>query len=121
MALASLSGATAGIVACTTACVFAAPTVADPGDQIPGNGVFLVGTDMLPGTYRTEGPANPLILVFGRVSELSTCSWSTPSTPAANTDDIIDTNTSMGPMSVVIPPTVAAFQTMNCKLWMRVG
>ncbi|MDC9006013.1 hypothetical protein [Mycobacterium marinum] len=121
MALASLSGATAGIVACMTACVFAAPIVADPGDQIPGNGVFLVGTDMLPGTYRTEGPANPLILVFGRVSELSTCSWSTHSTPAASTDDIIDTNTSMGPMSVVIPPTVAAFQTMNCKLWMRVG
>lgn len=30
-------------------------------------------------------------------------------------------NTSMGPMSVVIPPTVAAFQTHNCKLWMRIS
>ncbi len=112
--------ASAGFVACVAAIALASPARAEPSDQIPGNGVFLVGTDILPGTYRTEGPANPLILIFGRVSELSTCSWSTHSTPAASTDDIVDTNTSMGPMSVVIPATVAAFQTMNCKLWIRV-
>lgn len=113
--------ASAGFVACVAAIALASPARAEPNVQIPGNGVFLVGTDMPPGTYRTAGPANPLILVFGRVSELSTCSWSTHSAPAATADDIIDTNTSMGPMSVVIPPTVVAFQTMNCKLWERVG
>lgn len=94
---------------------------AETGEQFPGDGVFLVGTDIAPGTYRTEGPSNPLILVFGRVSELSTCSWSTHSAPEVSNENIVDTNTSMGPMSVVIPPTVAAFQTHNCKLWMRIS
>ncbi|QUR69876.1 hypothetical protein F6B93_16115 [Mycobacterium spongiae] len=88
--------------------------------QIPGNGVFQVGTEILPGTYRTEGPANPLILIFGRVSELSTCSWSMHSAPDANPGNIVNTNTSMGPMTVVIPPTVVSFQTANCKIWIRV-
>ncbi|BBX72668.1 hypothetical protein H7H78_07530 [Mycobacterium shinjukuense] len=113
--------ASAAVVACVAATAFASPARAEPGDQIPGDGLFLVGTDILPGTYRTEGPSNPLILVFGRVSELSTCSWTTYRTPAASPGDIVDTNTSMGPMSVVIPPTVAAFQTMNCKVWIRVS
>ncbi|GAB7142504.1 hypothetical protein [Mycobacterium riyadhense] len=113
--------ASAGFVACVVAVVVASPAVAEPGDQIPGDGVFLVGTDIAPGTYRTEGPSNPLILVFGRVSELSTCVWSTHSTPTPSPADIVNTNTSMGPMTVVIPPTVAAFQTMNCKLWLQLS
>ncbi|WP_239657404.1 hypothetical protein [Mycobacterium riyadhense] len=113
--------ASAGFVACVVAVVVASPAVAEPGDQIPGDGVFLVGTDIAPGTYRTEGPSNPLILVFGRVSELSTCVWSTHSTPTPSPADIVNTNTSMGPMTVVIPPTVAALQTMNCKLWLQLS
>lgn len=115
--------ASAGLVAgMAMAAITLAPGArAETGEQFPGDGVFLVGTDIAPGTYRTEGPSNPLILVFGRVSELSTCSWSTHSAPEVSNENIVDTNTSMGPMSVVIPPTVAAFQTHNCKLWMRVS
>lgn len=111
--------AAAGFVVGAAEILLASPVCADPGNEIPGNGVFLVGIDIQPGPYRTEGPANPLILIFGRVSELSTCSWSTHSTPAATNDDILDTNTSMGPMSVVIRPTAAAFKTANCKIWIR--
>lgn len=71
--------ASAGLVAgMAMAAITLAPGArAETGEQFPGDGVFLVGTDIAPGTYRTEGPSNPLILVFGRVSELSTCSWST--------------------------------------------
>lgn len=119
MALTFASRATAGFVACVAAIALPSPARADPGTEIPGNGVFQVGTDILPGTYRTEGPANPLILIFGRVSELSTCSWSTHSAPAASPDNIVNTNTSMGPMTVVIPESVASFQTANCKVWIR--
>ncbi|KZS58019.1 hypothetical protein [Mycobacterium ostraviense] len=113
--------ASAALVACAAAISLASPAGAEPGDQFPGDGVFLVGTDIAPGTYRTEGPSNPLILVFGRVSELSTCSWLMHGTPAASAEDIVNSNTSMGPMYVTIPATVAAFETRNCKLWMRVS
>ena len=33
----------------------APPAVADPVDPIPGNGVFVVGTDVAPGLYHTGG------------------------------------------------------------------
>ncbi len=93
--------ASAGLVAgMAMAAITLAPGArAETGEQFPGDGVFLVGTDIAPGTYRTEGPSNPLILVFGRVSELSTCSWSTHSAPEVSNENIVDTNTSMGPMS----------------------
>ncbi|KAA1249684.1 hypothetical protein F0Q45_13745 [Mycobacterium simiae] len=111
----------AGFIACAAAISLASPAIAEPGDQFPDDGLFLVGVDIAPGTYRTEGPSNPLILVFGRVSELSTCAWLMHSTPAASAEDIVNSNTSMGPMYVTIPATVAAFETRNCKLWMRVS
>jgi hypothetical protein len=116
-----VSRASAGFVSCVTAIAVASPTLADPSDQIPGNGVFQVGPDIAPGTYQTQGPSNPLILVFGRVSPLSTCSWKTHSTPGAGGDDIVDSNTSMGPMYAKVPATVAAFETMNCQTWTRVS
>ncbi|WP_234797975.1 hypothetical protein, partial [Mycobacterium tuberculosis] len=87
--------ASAGLVAgMAMAAITLAPGArAETGEQFPGDGVFLVGTDIAPGTYRTEGPSNPLILVFGRVSELSTCSWSTHSAPEVSNENIVDTNT----------------------------
>ncbi len=72
------------------------------------------GTDIAPGTYARRGPSNPYFGVRQGVSS-STCSWSTHSAPEVSNENIVDTNTSMGPMSVVIPPTVAAFQTHNRK------
>ncbi len=118
---ASTSRVAAGSVAVVAAIALAAPILAQPMDQIPGNGVFQVGTDIAPGTYQTQGPSNPLIIVLGRVSPLSSCSWSTHSTPEAGNGDIVAANTSMGPMYATIPPTVAAFETMNCLPWVRVS
>lgn len=61
--------ASAGLVAgMAMAAITLAPGArAETGEQFPGDGVFLVGTDIAPGTYRTEG-RRILILVFGRVS-----------------------------------------------------
>lgn len=55
--------ASAGLVAgMAMAAITLAPGArAETGEQFPGDGVFLVGTDIAPGTYRTEGPSNPLI------------------------------------------------------------
>jgi len=50
-----VSRASAGFVACASAIAVASPTLADPSDQIPGNGVFQVGPDIAPGTYQTQG------------------------------------------------------------------
>jgi hypothetical protein len=111
----------AGAIACVAAITGAPPTVAQPSDQIPGNGVFRVGTDIAPGTYQTQGPSNPLIIVLGRISPLSSCSWSTHSTPEAGPGDVVNANTSMGPMYATIPDTVAAFETRNCLPWTRVS
>jgi hypothetical protein len=98
----------------------APPAVADPLDPIPGNGVFLVGPDVAPGTYRTQGPSGPLILVFGKVSELSTCMWLLHSTPDASDGDIVNSGSGMTPMLATIPPNVKAFETKNCQPWSRV-
>lgn len=53
--------ASAGLVAgMAMAAITLAPGArAETGEQFPGDGVFLVGTDIAPGTYRTEGPSNP--------------------------------------------------------------
>jgi len=103
------------------AIALASPALAQPGGQIPGNGVFRVGTDIEPGTYRTQGPSNPLVLVFGDVAPISLCSWSTHSAPEATDSDLVDANSSLGPMYAKVPDTVAAFKTENCQPWTQVS
>lgn len=53
--------ASAGLVAgMAMAAITLAPGArAETGEQFPGDGVFLVGTDIAPGTYRTEGRRIP--------------------------------------------------------------
>jgi hypothetical protein len=93
---------------------------------VPGNGVFRVGVDVAPGTYRTNGPT----------SAGATCSWATHRTLGAGwlgippiarpddvsgTSDIVDGNASTGQLYAKIPPTVAAFETNGCQPWQRVS
>jgi hypothetical protein len=75
--------------------------------QIPGNGVFRVGAEVAPGTYRSAGPDSPG----------GTCSWSTHRTLGASVSDMVDGNTSTGQLYVVIPSTVAAFESAGCQTW----
>lgn len=113
--------ASVGLVACAATIAFAAPAFAEPVGPVPGNGVFQVGPDIAPGTYQTQGPSTPLIFVFGNVSPISFCSWSTHSTPAATPDDIVDANSSLGPMYAKISETAVSFKTENCDPWIRVS
>ncbi|BCO51122.1 MULTISPECIES: hypothetical protein [Mycobacterium] len=113
--------AVAGFVACVTAIAFAAPARADLLDPIPGNGVFVVGPDIAPGLYHTGGSGSAFGVWINNVpTQDSMCSWFTYSTPDANKDHVLQTNTSIGPMYANINSAVKAFESQNCQPWTRV-
>lgn len=107
------------VVAAAVACV--PPAAAQPMDPIPGNGFFLVGTDITPGLYRTAGSGSTWGIWINDVpTQDSMCLWFTYSTPDANKDHVVSTNISMGPMYANINSTVQAFESRNCQPWTRV-
>ena len=112
---------TAGIVASTAAIACASPAAADPLSPIPGNGFFIVGPDIAPGLYRTDGSESVFGVWINDVpTQDSMCLWFTYSTPDANKDNVVATNMSIGPMYTTINSTVKAFETRNCAPWVRV-
>lgn len=113
--------ASAVFVACVSAIAFAVPANADLLDPIPGNGVFVVGPDVAPGLYHTGGSGSAFGVWINNVpTQDSMCSWFTYSTPDANKDHVLQTNTSIGPMFANINSSVKAFESQNCQPWTRV-
>ena len=107
--------------ACLAAVASAAPAVADPLDPIPGNGVFIVGTDIAPGLYHTDGSGSAWGVWINDVpTQDSMCAWFTYSTPDAAKDHVLQTNTSIGPMYANVNESVKAFESQNCQPWTRV-
>jgi len=101
--------------------VFVSPAGADVVDPIPGDGFFLVGPDIAPGLYHSDGTASTWGVWINDVpTEDSMCLWFTYSTPDANKDHVIATNMSIGPMYMTINSTVQAFESHNCAPWTRV-
>lgn len=99
----------------------APPAGADPVDPIPGDGFFIIGPDVAPGLYRTDGTASTFgVWVNDVPTEGSMCLWFTYSTPDANKDHVVATNMSIGPMYATINDTVKAFESRNCAPWIRV-
>jgi hypothetical protein len=121
MRLQHLRHAAAGLVIAVVAIVFVPPSGAEPMDPIPSNGFFVVGPDVAPGLYRTDGSASTFgIWVNDVPTEGSMCLWFTYSTPDANKDHVVATNMSIGPMYATINETVKAFESQNCQPWTRV-
>lgn len=113
--------ASALFVAAVTAIAVAPAVAADPLDPIPGNGVFVVGPDIAPGLYHTSGSGSAFGVWINNVpTQDSMCSWFTYSTPDANKDHVLQTNTSIGPMFANINSSVKAFESQNCQPWTRV-
>ncbi len=113
--------ATAGMVAAAGLLALAAPAAADPMDPIPGNGFFVVGTDIAPGLYRTGGSGSAWgVWINGVPTEDSMCVWFTYSTPDPNKAHVVETNISIGPMYANINPAVKSFESRNCQPWSRV-
>lgn len=94
---------------------------AQPIDPIPGNGFFLVGQDIAPGLYRTDGTASVFGVWINDVpTQESMCLWFTYTTPDANKDHVAATNMSIGPMYANINSDVKAFESRNCQPWVQV-
>jgi hypothetical protein len=78
---------------------------------IPGDGTFLVGTDVRPGTYRGRPAAD---------SPLGSCYYARLKGTSGDFEDIIANDNITGPSVVTIKPTDAAFKTTGCEDWVRV-
>lgn len=116
------SQAAAGLLVSAAAIACALPAAAAPLDPIPGNGFFLVGPDIAPGLYHSDGTASAFGVWINDIpTQDSMCVWFTYSTPDANKDNVVATNISMGPMYANINSTVKAFESRNCQPWTRVN
>ncbi len=94
----------------------AAPAPAAPPAPPPalpttfGEGRDLGGTDIAPGTYQTAGPSGNL-----------DCYWERLKDTNGAADSIIANNLGLGPATVTIEESDAAFQTRWCNTWSKVG
>ncbi|MEU3613546.1 hypothetical protein ABZ725_14680 [Streptomyces sp. NPDC006872] len=79
---------------------------------IPGDGTFVVGTDIKAGTYKSAGPADSVI---------PNCYWARLKSTSGDFDDIITNNNASGPTTVTISASDGAFQTTGCKEWKKVS
>jgi hypothetical protein len=74
-----------------------------------GAGTYVVGPDIIPGTYKTAGPVNT-----------SLCYWARLRDTSGELSSIIANNNISGPTTVTIKPTDGAFQTSRCATWNKV-
>lgn len=81
----------------------AASPAPGPKTSIDKDGIYNVGTDIVPGIYSSGGPANN-----------GTCYWKRTGNPDGN---IIDNNMTKKPQVVQIDPTDKAFKTSGCQPW----
>ncbi|MFC8505805.1 hypothetical protein ACFU3J_02630 [Streptomyces sp. NPDC057411] len=85
---------------------------AAPRGTIPGDGTFFVGKEVAPGTYRSDGPADP---------NVPYCSWARLKGTTGNPGDLLAADGSKGPLTVTVLPSDVAFKTEGCKPWRRAG
>lgn len=87
-------------------------TSAEAGDTqegIPGDGTFLVGEEVEPGTYRSAGPTGEV------------CYWARLKGTTGDGDEIIANSTSKGQSTVTVLASDKAFQSDGCQAWKRIG
>jgi hypothetical protein len=72
-------------------------------------GIYLVKTDIAPGTYKTAGAIG------------SNCYYARLKGTSGSLDDIITNGNSTGQTIVTIASTDVAFQTSGCQTWKKIG
>jgi hypothetical protein len=77
-----------------------------------GDGTYVVGIDIVPGTYATTGPA---------AGGIGMCSWSRLKDTSGNVDSIIANDAQQAPATVTITKTDGVFTTAGCNTWQEVG
>lgn len=83
-----------------------------PAATIPGDGTFIVGTDIKPGTYRSKPAPDEY---------LEMCIWQRLSGTSGEVDDFIAGDMSEGQVTVTIRSTDKAFETQGCETWVRIS
>lgn len=73
-----------------------------------GSGTKVVGTDVQPGTYRSNNPGDG-------------CYWARLKGLGGSTSDILANDNALGPAVVTILPTDAGFTSSRCATWMLVS
>lgn len=96
--------ATFVLAGCAASAGIASADPPEPMTTMDHEGTYSVGTDIVPGTYSSAGPADN-----------GTCYWKRQGGP--NGSDIIDNALSTQPQVVQIDPTDAAFKTDGCQPW----
>ncbi|MGO4202821.1 hypothetical protein AB4Z09_13925 [Rhodococcus sp. TAF43] len=76
-------------------------------NTIKGDGIFLVGKDINPGTYRNSGT--------------SSCYWQRSSGTSGDFDEILANGNENGPAVVTIQPGDVAFTSKRCGTWTLVS
>jgi hypothetical protein len=88
-----------------------APPVASSPATSFGEGTYVVGTDIAPGTYRTAGPAS---------DGSGSCYWEREKNTSGDFGSIIANNLGRGPATVTISRSDGAFKTTGCDTWHKV-
>jgi hypothetical protein len=91
-----------------TVVVTAPPPPFAPRTTMETDGTYRVGTDIVPGTYRSAGP---------RPKGESDCYWAR--LDGLDPDHIIHNEISTDPQVVMIQPSDTAFVTHSCQPWQK--
>ncbi|MBM7790682.1 hypothetical protein [Tenggerimyces flavus] len=83
----------------------------EPAGSFPGNGMFVVNSDIQPGTYKSRPAANGYVEI---------CIWRRLRDTSGSRDSTIDGNVAQGPATVTIKRSDGAFETRGCQDWKRV-
>lgn len=84
------------------------PTATPLPDGAFGDGTWRVGSDIKPGTYRTQ-------------NESGSCYWARLRGLSGEFNDIITNENPDGPSIVTIPASDAGFTSSDCDLWVPVS
>jgi hypothetical protein len=73
-------------------------------------GVYVVGRDIVPGTYRTNGPTD----------DGGSCYWARLSDTTGDFDAVIANGRSSGQITLTVKDSDAAVETSGCAGWLKV-
>jgi hypothetical protein len=106
-------GCGGGEVAVSTSTVTETRTIAASSSPsraaLSVDGMYQVGVDVQPGTYKTAGPADPS----------NECYWRRVSNLSGDSGSTLAFNFSAGQQVVEIMSTDVGFETKNCQPWQR--
>jgi hypothetical protein len=106
----ALSPSTTEPPATTTTEATTTTSTTEPEPEGFSDGVWVVGEDIEPGIYRTQGPGD---------GEWDLCYWARLSGLTGDFEELIVNGIPEGPASVEILPTDVAFETSGCGEWVR--